>query len=132
MFHSAHSRTKLLAGTLVMGGLIGMTACLVPGCAQAPPPQAGVTDVQMQNIAFVPGDVTIKQGESVRWTNLDILPHTSTSGNPGGSDAGAIWDSGFLNSGQSFTRQFNEVGEFVYFCRVHPIMMRDAKVIVIP
>ena len=32
--------------------------------------------------------------------------------------------------GQSFTHQFNDVGEFVYFCQVHPTMMFGAKVTV--
>jgi len=31
-------------------------------------------------------------------------------------------------AGQSATIQFNNVGEFVYFCRHHPTMMRGAKI----
>jgi plastocyanin len=100
------------------------------GTAPAPEPEKGVTDVLMRNVDFSPAVVTIKQGETVRWTNTDIVPHTATSGNPGDADEGADFDSPFLGSGQSYRRQFDQAGEYIYYCRVHPNMMRDAKVIV--
>ena len=87
----------------------------------------------MRNIAFDPPEITITAGESVTWRNVDIVPHTATSGNPGEQDAGSIFrvpGSGLLGGGQSASHTFDEPGEFVYFCQVHPIMMRDAKVIV--
>jgi plastocyanin len=114
------------------GGILALAVVLNVGCPQndPPPPQAGVTDVDIVNIAFDPMTVTIDQGDSVRWTNRDLVPHTATSGNPEDADAGAIFDSGNLLQGQSFTRQFDDAGEFIYYCRVHPLMMRDAKVIV--
>lgn len=104
-------------------------------CAVSPPPaEEGVTDVTIENFSFSPKTVTIKQGESVRWTNAEGvgIPHTSTSGNPEDDDAGALWNSGTLLSGQSFTHQFDEVGEFEYFCEPHQTQasMRDALVIV--
>lgn len=124
-------RSPALASCFIVAALL---PALPAGCgtASTPPPQEGVTDVSMRNIDFSPQSVTIKVGESVRWTNTDIVPHTATSGNPGDGDAGSTFDTPFLGSGQSATRQFNDVGEFVYFCRVHPGMMRDARVIVEP
>ena len=74
--------------------LAGLMASSCPN--MTPAPQAGVTDVKMQNMAFVPQNVTIKQGESVRWTNMDLAPHTATSGNPGDANAGSLWNSGKL------------------------------------
>ena len=103
------------------------------GCPQATPPQdgePGVVEVRIQVMAFVPAEVTITQGETVRWVNSDLVQHTATSGNPGDADAGAIWDSGFLGRGASFEHTFGEVGEFTYFCQLHPTTMRDARVIV--
>ncbi|MFQ5807702.1 MAG: plastocyanin/azurin family copper-binding protein [Phycisphaerae bacterium] len=104
-----------------------------PGSGQQQP-GPGITEVRMEGIAFVPKEVTIRQGGRVRWSNFDAVFHTVTSGNPGDADAGAIWASGLLRSGESFERQFDEVGEFIYFCEVHPFVaaMRDAKVIVVP
>ncbi|MCO6439336.1 MAG: hypothetical protein J5J06_19780 [Phycisphaerae bacterium] len=118
--------------------MLAATIGLYLGCAPpaAPEPVEGTTDVSMQGIAFVPKEVTIKVGERVRWTNRESLPivHTSTSGDPSDGNAGDLWDSGNLSPGESFVRQFGEVGEFEYFCIPHQTMqaMRRAKVIVGP
>ncbi len=84
----------------------------------------------MRNIAFDPPEITINVGESVTWTNMDSEQHTATSGNPEDGDIGSVFQSALLDSGDTFTHTFDEAGEFIYFCEVHPIMMRDAKVIV--
>jgi plastocyanin len=118
-------------------------ALLIAGCPSVMPPPDGndndngngdevAATVRMQNIAFVPLEVTITVGETVRWVNDDIVPHTTTSGNPGDADAGSLWNSGLMGGGASFEHTFNEAGEFVYFCEVHPTQMRDAMVIVQP
>lgn len=110
------------------------TSSPVPGGGGTPPPEEGVTHVAMQGNAFVPKEVTIKVGESVRWTNLDSVIHTTTSGDPDEGNAGDLWDSGDLAGGESFGQQFDEAGEFEYFCIPHANVqaMRHAKVIVEP
>jgi plastocyanin len=111
---------------------------LITGCGAppAPPtPEPGVTDVSMQGLAFIPKNVTINQGESVRWTNDEsssFIDHTVTSGNPGDADAGAIFNSGVLRPGESFTFTFDTPGTYVYFCQIHALVMRDATVTVLP
>ncbi len=110
---------------------------MLAGCSQpaTPAPQDGVTEVSLKGIAFVPKEITIRVGESVRWTNMEGLSisHTTTSGNPGDADSGAIWASGTLRPSESFTHRFDEAGSFVYYCEFHPSVpaMRDARVIVI-
>ena len=119
-------------------GVVGLWAlAMLVGCQQiVPPPPSGVTDVATQGIAFVPKEVTIHVGESVRWTNRETLPisHTTTSGDSTDANPGSLWDSGTLAPGQSFTRMFDTAGEFEYYCRFHPTVdaMRHAKVIVEP
>ena len=67
------------------------------------------------------GNIELKVFDSIRWENADTAPHTITSGNPGdGPDE--IFDSGLTSPGKSFQWQFTEVGEFDYFCMVHPWM----------
>ena len=89
-------------------------------------------EVEMRGFAFSPKEVTIHKGDSVKWVNRETsaIPHTVTSGNPGATDAGQLWDSGDLNPGQSFTHKFDAVGAFTYFCRHHSSTMHDAKVTV--
>jgi len=62
-----------------------------------------------------------------------VLPRAA-SGDPTDGDTGDLWDSGDLSPGESFVQQFDEAGEFIYFCKHHPSVaaMRGAKVIVQP
>ena len=118
----------------VMLSVVALTVLRACTPVTTPPPEEGVTDVAIQNLAFTPKEVTIKVGERVRWTNLESGPisHTSTSGSPGAADG--LWDSDTLSPGDPFTSEpFEEVGEFVYFCEIHQstAAMRDAKVIVV-
>ncbi len=113
----------LILATLVVAGGLAFEGCGGGG-------DPGANEVFMQAIAFNPMEITIQAGESVTWINQDIVPHTATSGNPGDEDLGAIFRSAQFGQGGTFTHTFEDAGEFVYFCEVHPAMMRDAKVIV--
>ncbi len=102
---------------------------LVVGCPAGEAP--GANEVFIRSIAFDPAEITISLGESVTWTNLDfIIPHTATSGNPGDDDLGSVFRSVLLSQGETFKHTLKESGEFIYFCEVHPVIMRNAKVIV--
>lgn len=69
-------------------------------------------NVSIQNLAFTPIEITIRQGDTVRWTNNDPYAHTATSaGN---------FDSGALNQGQTFQFTFNTPGVYEYICSIHP------------
>ena len=76
----------------------------------------GISYVSITDDAFIPQSDTITVGDSVRWTNNGVVPHTSTS------DTKVLWDSGTLNSGESFTFQFNSFGSYPYHCEFHPSM----------
>lgn len=91
--------------------------------AAAPPASAAQHAVQIADSAFAPATVTVAAGGSVTWTNVDDRPHTATA------DGGAF-DSGNLNSGQSFTTTFATPGTFTYICAYHPEMR--ATVVVTP
>jgi plastocyanin len=82
---------------------------------------AEVYEVQMTTVdfepQFVPSELTIRPGDSVRWTNTDpFLDHSTMSGT-GSADpaAGELWDSGILRLGQWFEYTFDETGSFEYF-----------------
>ena len=48
----------------------------------------------MRQIAFDPPEITIHVGETVTWTNMDIVPHTATSGSPEDADFGSVFQVG--------------------------------------
>jgi plastocyanin len=62
---------------------------------------------------------TINRGDTVTWTWTDTLTHTVTAtGSP------PLFDSGTRSgTGTSFSFTFNTVGDFSYFCSVHPTQM---------
>ena len=65
------------------------------------------------------GFIEIVVNDLIFWRNGDTVAHTVTSGNPlDGSDG--IFDSGKIDPGKFFVQKFTEVGEFPYYCTLHP------------
>ena len=79
-------------------------------------------DIDIKGFAFSPSIITIKQGDSVTWTNMDSVLHTVTS------DSGTELDSELLSKGNSYTHTFNEKGTFDYHCTPHPSMTGNVVV----
>lgn len=73
------------------------------------------------NPDYNPDVAVVQQGYTVQWTNADTLPHTVTSS----ADVGDTFDSGMIGEGEVYTLDTNdlEVGEYEYFCLVHPWMV---------
>ena len=71
---------------------------------------------------FTPDNITVVVGvnSTVTWTNKDASIHTVTSTTvpPGATP----FDSGYLNTGNSFTYTFTIAGVYVYHCQLHPWM----------
>jgi len=76
--------------------------------------------------SFSPSVINVKVGDTVTWTNSDVMPHTVTSGTgPSDPNKGKEFDSGLstpLMPGKTFIHKFTTVGEFPYFCSLHPAM----------
>lgn len=93
---------------------------------QVPPtnnqPATASNTVSISNFAFNPASLTIKQGDTVTWTNQDSAPHTVTS------DSGNELASTKLASGQTYSHTFNTLGTFDYHCSIHTMM--KGKIIV--
>jgi len=83
---------------------------------------SGLLNFQLSN-------VTIKPGDFVQWKNLDDSPHTATATSvpPGATK----FDSGELDSGNTFFVQLTTPGVYKYHCNFHPLWMR-AEIIVAP
>ena len=81
-----------------------------------PAESAKTVTVDMKDIKYVPKDVTVKAGTTVKWTNSDEVPHTVTKE----SGPGAEFDSGNIDGGGEFEHVFEEPGKVDYVCTVHP------------
>lgn len=64
---------------------------------------------------YDPATITVSSGASVTWVNQGTVPMTVTS-----SDA--LFDSGELAPGGSYTATFDTPGTFRYFCVTYPHM----------
>ena len=85
--------------------------------------KAAAFDVSIQNFAFHPPNTTISPGDSVTWTQLDPIGHTSTS------DASPpAWSSQVLSVNQTFSFTFNTPGTYPFHCSPHPSMTGSVTV----
>lgn len=110
---------------LTLTVVVAMTFWVVGGTA--PSVAQSSVSVSTGDFFFDPATVTITVGDTVTWTNVGEVAHTTTSGSSPNPDG--IWDSGTLEPGESFSRTFNEAGTFSYFCTIHPTLM-SGRVIV--
>ncbi len=74
--------------------------------------------VSIEGATFVPASINVNTGDTVFWTNTDLLTHTVTSGNPC-SPNGLFNSQGMAPEGGQFSFTFNNVGDFNYYCIFH-------------
>jgi plastocyanin len=104
-----------------LGGLITAVAF----AAAAPCADAATSQVSVGGNAFSPSELTITEGDVVtwNWVGPDTNHSTSTT-----NEHQTSWDSDAGNPlpdhevGDKFSREFPDVGEFPYFCKVHSFM----------
>jgi len=85
------------------------------------PEGSGVLGCEETNECYIPYEIVVAVGGQVIWNNVDTAAHTVTSGNPA-DGADGKFDSSIFMSGTTFSNTFDEVGEYEYFCMVHPWM----------
>jgi plastocyanin len=76
---------------------------------------SGSRDVAIDNFSFSPATLSVPPGTTVRWTNRDDVPHIVMS-------ADRTFKSAVLDTDGQFSRQFDAIGTFKYFCSIHPHM----------
>ena len=70
---------------------------------------------------YIPTTATVDVGGVVIMSNTDTAAHTYTSGTPDDGPDG-VFDTSLLMAGSSFEWSPTTVGEYPYFCMVHPWM----------
>lgn len=71
-------------------------------------------DVSISGFAFVPQNLTVPVGTTVRWTNADGTTHTATA------VTGEF--NGSMSGGATFEHTFGAAGVFDYVCAIHGTM----------
>jgi plastocyanin len=74
--------------------------------------------VAIHNMQFVPASLDVDVGDTIVWTNEDVLPHTVTSDVP----SSATFDSHAIESKHQWQYTVSTAGEIAYVCTFHPTM----------
>lgn len=91
---------------------------LLAGATFAPAGEAA--SVVIADLEFEPSIVTVRIGDTVTWINKDIVEHTATSRD-------GVFDVATPKSRPAHWRA-QTVGEFSYYCRLHPNMTGTIRV----
>lgn len=71
--------------------------------------------VDIAEFVFSPAVLSVQTGDTIRWINKDIVPHTATA-------TDESWDTGDLKPGASGEIKVTTATHTAYFCRFHPSM----------
>ena len=85
-----------------------------PPAAQASQ-AADTVRAEIRQVAFEPGEIRVRPGQTVVWLNRDPTEHTVDA------DDGS-WRSGVMAEGAGFARRFETPGRYPYHCSPHPQM----------
>jgi plastocyanin len=76
--------------------------------------EAATVRIEMSDVAFAPATMSVKRGDTVEWSNTDIVDHTATAR-----------DGAFevvLAPGKKKRMKVTKAGGHDYYCRYHPGM----------
>jgi plastocyanin len=85
---------------------------VLAAAALAAPAGAATHDVDSRDFVFVPADLTIAPGDTVRWTNVEGSHNVLA--NNGSFTSGPVASGNWV-----FSHTFNSEGDFRYFCQLH-------------
>ena len=106
---------RAVAIAMLLGPLAGALPAFSAVAAQEP------NEVTIDNFTFVPKELTVAVGTTVKWVNHDDTPHIVV-------DKNKAFRSKALDTNDSFSFTFASAGTFDYFCGLHPQMV--GKIIV--
>lgn len=96
-------------------GLAVVLACAGAAASHSPKSGPRLHRLGIRELMFRPHELQVATGDTIRWANQDIVPHTVTA-----DDAG--WDSGEIPPGGEFTLVVEGHDAIPYVCRYHATM----------
>lgn len=83
------------------------------------------------NPDYDPEELVVEKGSIIKVENADPVPHTVTNGEgPSDATSGKIFDTGIIMGEEAGILETDniEVGEYTYYCTVHPYMTGTLKI----
>jgi plastocyanin len=99
------------AARAVRLGVAALLLLVMAACSHRPARH----EVVIHAMAFDPPRLVVAAGDTVVWTNRDLVPHTATGAQGG-------WTSPMIAPGATWREAFQKRGVNPYFCQVHPNM----------
>ncbi len=84
------------------------------------PAHAATIQISMVNLEITPAEASARVGDTIEWSNKDVLAHTATARN-GNFDV-------MLPPKKSATFVVKKAGTVEYYCRFHPNMKATLRV----
>ena len=82
----------------------------------------GDPTITIQNLVFNPPNMPVPKGTTVTWVNQDSTNHQIVNDATGTIAKGALFTSGSLPTGASYSFKFYNSGTYPYHCSIHPSM----------
>jgi len=97
---------------VLRAALVAICLAVLPAAGLA----AGkIHTVRIEGMKFVPERLEVAAGDTVVWTNKDLVPHTVTA-------SAARVESGVLAPNKKWRFVAKKKGEMPYICSLHPVM----------
>ena len=100
------------------GRILPIAAVLVLGASVSAP--AATIQISMENLEIMPAQASARVGDTIEWSNKDVLAHTATA-RSGDFDV-------MLPPKKTGTLVVKKAGTFEYYCRFHPNMKATLNV----
>ena len=126
-----NNNQKLVLTSMILTGLIMTTMPFASAdkVTVGLPSGSGVPGCEETQECYIPYQITVNPGDVVEWSNDDTAAHTVTSGIASEGHDG-FFDSSLFMAGTTFSHTFDTLGEYDYFCMVHPWMVGQVFVTV--
>lgn len=130
-------RLSLLAEAVIAAVVLALAMHAATGAKQ----DGNVVTVRMQGKKFIPGQITIKSGDTVEWLNEpNGRKHQVTTDPQQAMDANNVsiprnakpFDSGTVKAGDSYRYRFTVPGTYRYTCPPHEMSGMMGTVVVEP
>jgi plastocyanin len=102
---------------LALAVLVAVLACFVGEAAAGavPAKKPATVQIAIEGMKYAIADAAVKPGDTIVWTNKDIVAHTVTS-------TSGAFDSNLIAPGGTWKYVVKKKGSFAYKCNYHPQM----------
>jgi plastocyanin len=104
-----------MAQAMRAGMVAGAKVAALAAALWTAPAFADTIAVTIGNVAYAPAKISARVGDTIVWTNDDIVAHTATARDKS-------WDVNILPK-KTGTLVVKKAGNIEYYCRYHPNMV---------